>query len=234
MKNTAKVWLTIAVVLFLAGCVLVRLASAKYQTNTYEIGNAFRDISIKTDTTDIKFASSDDGTCKVECHEQASSKHSVSVENDTLVVRSHKSWFDYLGFHFGSSKITVYLPKAEYNALSIREITGDVTIPKEHSFDHVDISLTTGDVDFSASVSNAVKIKAVTGDIRVKNTSAGSLDLSVTTGNVTASGVSCREDITVNVVTGGADLTDSSCRKVVSNVVTGNVSLHNVIEKARP
>ena len=206
----------------------------KYETNTYEVGKAFSDISMTTDTADIIFALSDDGKCKVECYEKENAKHSVTVENDVLVVRINKSWYDYIGYDFGLSKITVYLPKTEYNALFINESTGNVEIPKDYLFDNVDISLSTGDVNFCASVSRLAKIKAITGNICVENTSAGALELSVTTGKVTVSGVTCRDNITVDVVTGSAYLTDSSCRSVISSVITGSISLNNVIQEVYP
>ncbi|MDE7339917.1 MAG: DUF4097 domain-containing protein [Lachnospiraceae bacterium] len=237
MRKTIIVWLMIAASLMLVGCILfLRVMStlAKYETNTYEVDKAFSDISISTDTADILFALSDDGKCKVECYEKRNAKHSVTVENDVLVVRINKSWYDYIGYNLGSSKITVYLPKTEYNALSISESTGNVEIPKDYLFDNVDISLSTGGVNFCASVSKLVKIKAITGNIRVENTSAGALDLSVTTGKVAVSGVTCRDDITVDVVTGSAYLTDSSCRSVISSVITGSVSLDNVIQEVDP
>ncbi len=234
MRKTTKVWLMIAASLMLAGCIFAKLLMVKYETNTYEVGKAFSDISISTDTADIMFALSDDGKCKVECYEKQNAKHSVTVENDVLVVRINKSWYDYIGYDFGWSKITVYLPKTEYNALFINESTGNVEIPKDYLFENVDISLSTGDVNFFASVSNLVKIKASTGNICVENISAGALDLSVTTGEVTVSGVTCRDDVTVDVVTGSAYLTDSSCRSVISSVITGNISMNNVIQEVNP
>ena len=81
--------------------------------------------------------------------------------------------------------IKQFLSKTEYNALFINESTGNVEIPKDYLFDNVDISLSTGDVNFCASVSRLAKIKAITGNICVENTSAGALELSVTTGKVT-------------------------------------------------
>lgn len=229
MRKTTIVWLMIAAFLILVGCIFAKLSTVKYETNTYEVGKAFSDISMTTDTADIIFALSDDGKCKVECYEEENAKHSVTVENDVLVVRINKSWYDYIGFNFGSPKITVYLPEAEYNALSISGSTGNVEIPKDYLFDNVDISLSTGDVNFCASVSKLVKIKASTGNICVENTSAGALDLSVTTGKVTVSGVTCRDDITVGVSTGQAYLTDVSCKSVISSGTTGSISLSNVI-----
>lgn len=101
----------------------------------------------------------------MECYEKENAKHSVTVENDVLVVRINRSWYDDIGYNFGSPKITVYLPKTEYNALSINESTGNVEIPKDYLFENVDISLNTGDVNLGASVSKLVKIKATKGNI---------------------------------------------------------------------
>ena len=243
MRKATKVWLITAASLVLVGCILfvgvmstrgwnfAKLSTVRYETNMHEISETFSDISLTTDTADIVFALSDDGKCRVECYEDQNAKHSVAVENDTLVIEivDIKSWYDYIGFHFGSQKITVYLPKTEYNALSIHESTGNVEMPKDFAFANADISLSTGDVNFFASVREAVKTKTSTGNIRVEDTSAGSLDLSVTTGMVTFSGVTCRGDITVDVSTGKASLTDISCKSVISTGTTGSISLNRVI-----
>lgn len=243
MKKTTKAWLITAGSFVFIGCVLfsivmstlgwdfAKLSTVNYETNTYEVSEKFSNISLTTDTADIRFVLSDDGKCRVECYEEKSAKHSVSVENDTLIVKvsDQKSWYDYIGFHFGSPKITVCLPKTEYNALSVRESTGNIEIPKNFAFADADISLSTGNVDFGASVLESVRIKTSTGDIRVEDTSAGSLELSVTTGKITVSDVTCRDDITVGVSTGEASLNDISCKNVISNGSTGSISLSKVI-----
>ncbi len=246
MRKTTKAWLIIAASLVLIGCIIfvgvmstlrwdfTKLSTVKYETNTYEISEAFDGISMITDTTDIVFAFSDDGKSRVECHEEENAKHSVIVEDGTLTVelideRSVYDFIGYIGLNFGSPKITVYLPKAEYASLLIHKDTGDVEIPENFTFKDVDISLSTGDVDFCASVSEMIKIKTSTGDICVENIFAGSLDLSASTGKVTASGVNCEGDVTVGVSTGKAYLTDIMCKSVISSGSTGDISLNNVI-----
>ena len=116
-----KVWLITAGSLVLAGCIMFtvalwavkwdfsKLSTVKYETNTYEIGEKFGSISISADTADISFVLSGDKKCTVECHEEENAKHSVEVENDTLVIKSNdsKTWYDYIGIYFGSPKITV-------------------------------------------------------------------------------------------------------------------------------
>lgn len=243
MKPRTKVWLIIAASLVLLGCILfagvmitlkwdfMELATVNYETNTYEISEAFDSISMNTDTADIVFALSNDGKCRVECREEENAKHSVTVEDSTLTVEltDERSLYDFIGLNFDTPKITVYLPKTEYTSLLIDESTGDIGIPKDFGFDHVEITLSTGDVMFRASASETVKIKTSTGDIRVENVSAGALDLSVSTGKVTVSGVTCEAEVTVGVSTGKAMLIDTRCKSVISSGSTGDILLNNVI-----
>lgn len=233
--------------LILLGCVLFvcvmatlkwdfkKLSTAKFETNTHEVDEAFGDISISTDTAAVVFALSDDGKCRVECYEEEKARHSVTVEKDVLTIRvnDRQSWSDHIGFRVDSPKITVYLPKAEYTMLSICESTGSIHIPKDFSFTNVDISSTTGDVAFHASASKSIKIKSSTGNIRVEDATADSLDLSVTTGTVNVSGVTCESDVTVDVSTGKAYLTDIACENIVSSGSTGNITLNHVIAKSK-
>ena len=246
MRTRTKVWLIIAASLVLIGCILfagamtslrwdfMDLATVKYETNTYEISEVFDDIYMNTDTADIVFAFSDDGKCRVQCHEEEDAKHSVTVEDGTLTVelideRSVYDFIGYIGLNFGSPKITVYLPKAEYTSLLIKEDTGDIEMPKAFTFKDVDISLSTGDINFCASASETIKLKTSTGDICVENISAGAIDLSVSTGKVMVSGVTCEGDVTVGVSTGKVYLTDIVCKSLISSGDTGDISLDNVI-----
>ena len=243
MKKSTKVWLITAGALVAAGCVLFagvmltigrdisKLSTVRYETNTHEVTEPFDDIALTTDTADISFALSDDGKCTVECYEEENAKHSVAVENNTLVIKvvHPESWRGYIGFDRGSPKITVYLPKAEYKALTVNGSTGRVEIPQELALESADISLSTGDAEFRASVSGAVRINASTGYVRVENTAAASLDISVTTGMVTVSGVTCEGTVTVGVSTGEAYLTDVSCKDFISSGSTGDIVLSNVI-----
>lgn len=123
MKKAAKAWLITAAFLVLAGCILfagvmstlgwdfAKLSTARYETNIHEISETFSDISLTTDTADIVFALSNDGKCRVECYEPENAKHSAAVANDTLIIEinEQKSWYDYIGFQFGSPRITVYI-----------------------------------------------------------------------------------------------------------------------------
>ncbi len=243
MRKRTKVWLIIAASLVLIGCIIfggalamlrwdfTKLSTVKYETNHYEINEDYKNISIITKTADIVLVPSEEQKNSVVCHEQKNAKHSVTVKDGTLIIEivDTRKWYEHIGIFFETPKITVCIPQGEYGTFSVKSSTGDVEIPKEFKFKSVDISERTGNVTNYASVSEAIKIKTSTGNIRVENISAGSLDLSVFTGKVTAVGVSCVGDVTVGVSTGKADLSNITCKSVISSGNTGDISLNSVI-----
>ncbi len=238
-----KLWIIIAISLLAVGFLIfsgamialsfdfTALSTVTYETNTYELSEDFDKISIDADATEIEFVLSDNKQCKIVCVEKEKLKYSVAVKDKTLTIGTvnTRKWYDYIGISFGEAKITVYLPKTEYASLHIKGSTGDIEIPKDFAFETVDISASTGAVACYASASELMKIKLTTGDIRVENASVGMLDLSVTTGGVTASSVNCEGDIKVAVSTGKTKLTDISCKGFISSGSTGKVILKNVI-----
>lgn len=244
MKNRGtKIWFIIAALLILAGLIIFasvmtfhgwdfnKLSTGKYEYNSYLISEDFDSIAVKTDTAEIIFKLSDDGKCKVECYEEEKSKHHVTVKENTLdiSVTHKKEWYDYISINFSSPKITVYLPELDYTSLSVCGKTGAVKVQDSLKIKDVDISLSTGNVDFPAAFSESVKIKTTTGSISTENISAGGLDLSVTTGKITVKDITCDGDINISVSTGKTDIRDTRCQNMTSNGSTGSISLNNVI-----
>ena len=243
MSKSIKIWLTVSALLVILGTTVLaltaclvgwdftRLSSEKHETNIYDINEDFSNISMDTDTADIFFVPSDDGKCKVVCYENEKEKHSVSVQDGTLIIESVdlREWHEYINFNFETMKITVYLPKTEYTSLFIKASTGDIEVMKDFKFENIDISLDTGDVKMFFSATETVKIATDTGDIHIEGLSAGSLDLSVSTGKVTASDVKCDGDFKLVVSSGKSRLTNVTCKILISNGSTGDIFLNNVI-----
>ena len=80
----------------------------------------------------------------------------------------------------------------------------------------------------SGSVSGAASIQTATGDIRAEHTSADALNLTVTTGAVHVSDVTCQNDLTVSVSTGKAYLRNVSCGTLLSTGSVGSIALDHV------
>lgn len=244
MSKATIIFLVIAVALIFIGGVIIicavtandwdfkKFGNEKYETNTYEIDEAFDNISINTDISDISFVPGDGKLCKVVCYEIKNMNHTVAVRDKTLVIDKNdtRAWYDHIMlFAVSSPKITVYLPKAEYASLLIESSTGDVNVPGNFLFESIDITATTGDAKCFASASGRIKIQLSTGDIRLEGVSAGEIDLSVSTGRVSASSINCDGEITVGVSTGKTKLNDCRCGSVNSTGSTGDITLDNVI-----
>lgn len=241
MKRGTKVWLWIAGGLVLLGVILLLAALAlnqwdfsalggvKLETRTVDIVEAFENISIVTDTEDLVFLPSDDGTSRAVLYEEKDTTHLVSVENGTLRIET----VDNRGWRFSlfspTPKVTLYLSQNDYAALAIEETTGEISIPRDFTFGSVDIQASTGNIECAASSAGEVQLRASTGNIRVENCSVGALKLSVSTGRVDVSAVACAGDADVRVSTGDTNLTDVTCRCFTSDGSTGDMTLKNVI-----
>ncbi len=242
MSKATKIWLIVAACLVLVGLIFFgvvikmigwdfrSLGTSEYQTKTHEITENFNGIHIATIADDISFVPSNGEGCRVECYTTENTRHSVKVENDTLIINTVRKtmWYEFISINFDTPKITVYLPKTQYDLLFIEEDTGDVNVPNDFTFKETDITLTTGDVNFYAT-SDALKIKTSTGDVEVEDTLLGSLDIRVTTGEVSLENVKCAGDLGVEVSTGETELDNVTCKNLVSNGSTGSITLKNTV-----
>lgn len=243
MSKQTKLWLIVAASLVLLGGIVFtvamseyhwdfsKLSTENYETHTYTISDEFSGISIHTNTADIIFAPSDNANSKVVCYESDKEYHSVFVKDGILVIQiiDGREWYEHIGINFDSPKITVYLPNSNYGSLLVKASTGNIVIPNNFNFVNADISLSTGDVQFSASTSDLAKVKTTTGDIKVENITVGMLDLSVSTGDVVVSGVACEGDIQINTTTGKTTLTDTKCKNLISAGTTGSILLKDTV-----
>lgn len=224
MNKSMKKWLIMAVSLAAAGIAVIagaivavgfdfsKLSTLKYETNTYEISEDFDKISIDTDISDVVFARSDDGSCKVVCFEAEKMKHSVRCKNGTLTISTtdDRKWYESIGFSFESPNMTIYLPQGEYSSLFVNTDTSDINIPESFDFNKLEIENDTGNVNCMANVSDIIKIESDTGDIDV-------------------SSVASNCNIDINTDTGSIRSTDVNCTNFTAESDTGDISLVNVV-----
>jgi len=244
MMNNPKNWMVLGAVLAGIGVLICtiafvvlgfdfkKLSTVKYASNTYEVGEAFGNINIVADIEEISFVPTDDKNCKVICYEEENEPHHVYVENNTLMIETiEKNGLQLLNFSISTStpKITVYLPKNEYELLTIDSDTSDVMIPENFSFEGMNITLDTGDISCLASANGNISIQTDTGDITLSGVSANDMHLTSDTGEMKLSGLTLTETINIKESTGDVNMKNVSCKKFISNGSTGDLTMSNVI-----
>ncbi len=244
MKRTIKFWFTLATILVVLGALITVLPACSsggikdmvyknFETKTHDVVDEFSGVYIDSKTAQITFVKSEDNKAKVVCFEKDKTSFSVAVEDGTLKIKliDNRKWFEKI-FDWGTDKITVSLPQEVYGALTIKNDTGKITIPKGFTFATIDIQTRTGDVECSASSLGSVKIKTSTGHISVavedneKILSSG-LYLFVSTGRVEVSNVDCAGEFKVTVSTGKTKINNVTCGSFDSEGNTGDISITN-------
>ncbi|MDY3079137.1 MAG: DUF4097 family beta strand repeat-containing protein [Oscillospiraceae bacterium] len=244
MKTSKKITLIIATALVVCGLIIFFVAaaaldfdftkvnSAEYVTNTHTVDEQFANISIDTDEFDIRFAPSDDGTCKVECRESDKVYNTVTVKNNTLTVERHdeRSWYErHFGFFVGDMSITVYLPEREYGNVDLETSVGDVNIPESFTFDQLIIETDTGNITADANIADILSVKSDTGHIGLSGIEVNSMDLDSGTGDISVNSANVTDEIKLNTDTGRVMLSNARCHSLTAESSTGDISFSDVV-----
>lgn len=236
----AIVLISLGLLIFLGGMAALnfdftKLSTVKYETNVYRPEGDFNKISIDVSETEITFALSDDGGCRVECYEEDKVKHTAVVEDGVLQIDTvdARKWYDNINATFGQAKMTIYLPKEEYSVLSVEAGTGSVEVPAEFGFENLYISGDSADVECLASVTNCIEISTDTGNIKVDAIGGKKMELSTDTGDINVASVTMEDEVKVETDTGYINLTDLKCEELSAESETGNVSLINVASQGK-
>ena len=242
MKTSTRVALIVAAVLIVAGVILVGgtllrgnsagdlFASRELKTREYEITDAFTAISVEDTVSDISLVPSKGKECRVVCREDPREPHVAAVESGMLTVRTQKSTKWYENISFGgisaeSPSVTIYLPKGEYETLTVKTDTGDVSVPEAFRFGTLRIDSDTGDIECLAPVNDRTEIATDTGDIRIESTMQGDMVLSTHTGRITLTSLAVLGQLSVDSHTGNVVLTDMTCFDADIQTTTGKVTL---------
>ncbi len=219
MKKNGKILLTLAIVLttvgFLGFTVIMTirgwdfstLGTEEFETNTYNVSETFDKISVDVNISDITFVPVEDESCSVVCKETEKFRHSVSVKNDTLVIRmiDKRKWYDRIGICWGSYEMTVYLPETEYESLKIKTNTGDVKIE-------------------SITAISDIQLETDTGDIKLTDVSCAKLETETDTGDMILKRVIAEGDFDITSDTGDVKFSDSDAAEIYVETDTGDVT----------
>jgi len=243
MKKSKIIALIVAAVLIVCGiCISVfalkkvdfnfkEMSSMKSVSNSYQIDENFSGISVEGAACDVLLAVSKDGDCRVICDESDKVYHKVTVENDTLTIKSKdtRKWYEHIGFFWTEMKVTVYLPQGEFGKLNISTASGDVQVGGDLSFDEITISVASGDIAFSGKVQNELSVKTTSGDVSIKNGSSGSLEAKSSSGDVKVNSFKSAGNFSLKCTSGDVEVVDAECVNLSAKVTSGDVEFSRVV-----
>jgi DUF4097 and DUF4098 domain-containing protein YvlB len=243
MKRNKKMWIIIATICIVAGCVIACAAAAsvgfrftqfnttKFEKTTYTITDSFENINVNAVESDIIFLPSDGDTCEVVCEENEKITHNVSVKNNTLEIsrKDLRKWYEHIDVFFGISdfEMQIYLPQGEYEKLHAVSVSGDIVVSDSFTFREAELETTSGNISFESGTGDAWYGKSVSGDISGKNLTGGNVDIKTTSGEIELE-ASAADSLHIVSTSGDISLEDVVCETdLFIKSTSGEVSLES-------
>ena len=199
----------VLVILILAGLGRSIYLNSTEVIEIYNIEEPCTDIKIEGKDLDVIIYSSNNEN-KVVYSENKKVTIETKVIDGVLIInqKDNRKFYDML-FNFSDFEVNLYLTEELINSLNIKGQVGDIEINKGFTFSNVDISNSTGDVEFKSNVKNNLSISNSTGDIEVENSNVGgSLNIETKTGDIELSNTNCNK-LDIKVTTGDTELVNT-------------------------
>lgn len=179
-------------------------------TKTYIIEEEYNEIKIEGKNLDVNVYLSTNNENKVVYMENKKLLVETKVIDGVLMINQgdNRKFYDML-FNFSHLEVNLYLTEKLINMLDIEDGIGDIDVYKGFTFNNVDISNSTGDIEFKANVTNNLNIKNLTGDVEIENSSiGGNVSISTSTGDIEIGNVNCNK-LDINIGTGDTELVNT-------------------------
>ena len=206
MKLANKIIIAAAIILMVVGILIMAVTTgtkeftisledfntAEYENKDYKFTQTINNIELDSSVAEVEFFVEEGDSVKVQVRQSNRIKYDVSVEDDTLIIKSKKKkGFNFFDFGAGVH-VHIYLPKNTLESITIDSSTGAVTIPNLICND-INIDVSTGETTLKGTaVKNKLKIDSSTGCIELIDVTAKKMDLDVSTGSVEF--VNCEAD----------------------------------------
>ena len=215
----------------MSGFDIKKLTTDPEVTNYMTIDQDFNSIIIDATTADLKILPSTDGQCKIDLVERENLYFMPSVENGILTINEidDRKWYEHIGIGWSNMSITLYLPKEQYDSLTVELTTGKAQIDSGLEFDKVDVKATTGNVKCEAKVTESLEIKCTTGLIYASGADVDTIRLKASTGSIELCNSSCK-GLEIETTTGSIKLSEvSGTGDFDIEATTGKINLSDVV-----
>lgn len=208
MKNSTKIWLIAATVLLTVGLAMLAAVILKYNWN-------FDKLSTKKYETN---------------------SYNINDEFNNISINTNDADITFALAKDGKCKVECYEETKAKHSVEVREDTLFVNVCNEKSwYDYIGIYFKSAKITvyLPKNEYSSFDIKGMTSDVCIENIGMESLNISVSTGDVTVSDIICGGDVTVGVSTGDICMTNIASKNVLSRGSTGDILLKNVIASGK-
>ena len=221
-----KKYHVIKAILFLAVLFSVSCFTAcggKTLTREQKITDDFNTIEIDTDVSDVTILPSEDGECRIVCSEHEKITHVGAVDGSTLNIEVLDKRNVFEKIFTPKMKLTVYLPRSEYGALTAETDTGSVTVDGDLTFDSVCIDTDTGDVELENVKAGEIAVGTDTGEIDCESVRCTIFAAKTETGDISLGDVIADGKFDIVSETGDVEFEDCDAASVFVTTDTGDV-----------
>ncbi len=188
-----KKWLIVAVTLLVIGILGALLTAKPYfslqnenetQTKRFK-SSEIQSLTVSNSFGTIKLIETSGDEIIVENNSpKTSNSVKIETEGDSLSITNDAKKNISFGINFkkSSENITVYLPKKQYERITISNDVGEITIDQINAV-YLNVKSGVADIDISDVSSTSLNVSSEVGDVSIKNYS-GKLDIENETGSI--------------------------------------------------
>ena len=209
---------------------LEKLDTATYVDREDSVTEPVTALEIDALGTDIRVLPAKDGACRVVSRLNEKIGYSLSVTDGKLCIECEddRSWYEKIGFGLGKEHITVYLPTASLQELTVKVKSGDVAVSDLQS-GALEIKSSSGDIKLTdMKVETKANVSLSSGDITLRGVEAGSLSVKTTSGDITLKDTEAKGQINLTVTSGDIDMEDVLTDTLCAETTSGDIEFERI------
>ncbi len=251
MKLATKIWLIAALVFLTGGIVLTAVSASSLNYNfsetfssqaeekSFQSSDPITKLDINGVSADITLKPSANHDVLVEYVQSKQNPYVVELKDGTLSIHMDSSapWYSHIHFmDMVHAKFDIYLPEAEYEAVTLHTVSGNITAAEKAMTvkGNLEALTVSGEISVRNVTADQASVKTTSGDITLQDLDVSSLSCQSISGEIEMKNCQSKGDMTVESTSG--DLVLTNCRTdatLTLHTVSGDVTENNTSAKTR-
>lgn len=191
----------------------IQLTYGDFHSESVTVEESFTDVRIDNGSYRVRVVPSEDGVCRADFDASEKITFTVEVKDGLLTVKQKdlRKWYEHIGWsNIGKRYLTLYLPERTYGNLTVESGSGSMELTTPYTFGEIGVEIGSG--SFFA-----------------EGTTAEYLNLHISSGSGTISGVTVNGGLAATVSSGSMKLTGVRAETLFAKLSSGKLTLTDVI-----